>query len=67
MRQTLAFILLLALTGSAGSQVDPAKIAAVYQQQRNITADSLAQCAVTVGDLQARIAELEKKLSEAGK
>jgi hypothetical protein len=44
---------------------DPAKLAPVYQQQRNAEADGRAQCFALVLDQQARIAELEKQLAAA--
>jgi hypothetical protein len=44
---------------------DPAKLAPLYRQQRDISNDAIAACAVATGDLQAKIAELEKKLTEA--
>jgi len=46
---------------------DASKLAPVYQQQRNAEADGRAQCYAIVLDLQARIAELEKKLAETPK
>jgi hypothetical protein len=49
----------------AQMQSDPVKLAPIYQQQRNIEADARAQCFVIVGDLQVKIADLEKKLAEA--
>lgn len=42
---------------------DPAKIAPIYQQQRNAEADGRAQCYAIVIDLQAKITELEKQLA----
>ena len=44
---------------------DAAKIAPIYQQQRNAEADGRAMCIAIVGDLQARIADLEKQLTDA--
>jgi hypothetical protein len=46
---------------------DLSKLAPVYQQQRNAEADGRAQCYAIVVDLQARIADLEKQLTEAKK
>jgi uncharacterized protein YceH (UPF0502 family) len=37
----------------------------MLQQQRNAALDAVANCAAMTQDLQARIAELERKLAEA--
>lgn len=50
---------------AAQPAVDPAKLAPVYQQQRNAEADGKAQCYAVVFDQQARIIELEKQLAAA--
>lgn len=64
----VCFIILSAGTGIAlAQQPDPAKLLSVVAAQRNSAADGVAQCSVMVGDLQARIAELEKQISEAKK
>jgi hypothetical protein len=47
------------------SAQDAAKLAPIYQQQRNMANDSIAQCSVIVADLQAKIADLEKQLAAA--
>ena len=49
-------------TTAAQQLPDPAKLAPVYQQQRNAEADGRAQCYAIVVELQARIADLEKQL-----
>ncbi len=46
---------------------DASKLAPVYRQQREAEADGRAQCYAIVVELQARIAELEKKLAETPK
>jgi len=63
-------LLIIALTFFCASQAfaqqqDPARLAPYYQQQRNSANDSVAACAVMASELQARIADLEKKLAEA--
>jgi hypothetical protein len=60
-------VLLFAMPALAQQQgpPDPAKLAPLYRQQRDISNDAIAACAVATGDLQAKIAELEKKLTEA--
>ena len=49
----------------ASSQQPPdlARLAPIYQQQRNLQADGLAQCSAVVIEMQAKIAELESKLA----
>jgi hypothetical protein len=42
-----------------------AKLVPYYQQQRNSALDNLASCAAAVTDLQNKIADLEKQLSDA--
>lgn len=63
LRLVLLALLASLLTADA-QQADPAKLAPMYRQQRDQANDTLAACAVAVTDLQARIAELEKKLAE---
>jgi phage shock protein A len=46
-------------------QSDPAKLAPVYRQQRDLANDQIANCAVSLADLQAKIADLEKQLAAA--
>jgi hypothetical protein len=63
----LALLALLFASPALAQQSDPVKLAPIYQQQRNMAHDQIAACAISVTDLQARIAELEKKLAEATK
>jgi hypothetical protein len=61
--------ILLALIASPAlaqqQQPDPAKLAPLYRQQRDVANDSIAACVAAAADLQAKIVELEKKLAEA--
>lgn len=60
------FALVLAASPAFAQQLpDASKLAPVYQQQRNIFADGMAQCYVQVADLQAKIADLERQLAAA--
>ncbi len=63
----IRMVLLLASSAAVAQQPfpDAAKIAPVYQQQRNAEADGRAVCVAIVGDLQARIADLERQLTDA--
>ena len=67
MRKILISISVPALISSASAQQlpDAAKLAPLYQQQRNAEADGRAQCYAVVLELQVRVAELEKQLAEA--
>jgi len=68
MARLAAFLLGSLLSSAVAQQLpDVTKLAPVYQQQRNAEADGRAQCYAIVLDLQARIAELEKKLAETTK
>jgi phage shock protein A len=64
MRLTVTALALLLASPALAQQPDPAKLAPLYRQQRDFANDNVAACAVTVTDLQAKIAELEKKLAE---
>jgi hypothetical protein len=44
---------------------DAAKLAPIYEQQRNAEANGRAECYAIMTDLQARVAELEKELAQA--
>lgn len=46
-------------------QPDPAKLGSVLRQQRDMANDAVAQCSIVVGDLQAKVADLEKQLAAA--
>jgi hypothetical protein len=55
------------LSGPAFAQQqppEPAKLAPLYQQQRNSALDGLAACVAASSDLQAKISDLEKKLAQ---
>lgn len=63
----LAILLVVLVSPVQAQQSDAAKLAPLYQQQRNSALDGMASCAALVVELQARIAELEKKLADAPK
>ncbi len=63
----IAALFLAPLAATAQQAPDVSKLAPMYQQQRNAEADGRAQCYAIVVELQARIAELEKKLAETPK
>lgn len=63
----LFLVLCLAAVPATAQQLDPVKLGSAYQQQRNMAYDSVAQCAVSVSDLQMKIADLERQLAEAKK
>jgi hypothetical protein len=67
MRAIILAVLLVASPALAQQQPDPAKLAPLYRQQRDMANDQIAACAVSVSDLQAKIAEMEKKLTETKK
>jgi hypothetical protein len=52
-------------SANAQTSFDPAKLAPLYQQQRNAEADGKAQCYAIVLDQQARIKDLEQQLAAA--
>ena len=56
---------LLAAPPALAQQQDQAKLAPIYQQQRNSALDGVASCALSIADLQRQIADLEKKLAAA--
>jgi hypothetical protein len=64
MKRVVLLAALLA-TPVLAQQIDPAKVAPFYRQQRDVANDGVAACTVIVMDLQAKIAELERKLAEA--
>ena len=55
--------LLVLISGQAFAQEQNAKLSPYYQQQRNTALDNLASCAALVNELQAKIADLEKKVA----
>jgi uncharacterized protein YlxW (UPF0749 family) len=60
--------ILIAASSAASAQTNAAsqaKLVPYYQQQRNSALDNLASCAAAVTDLQNKIADLEKQLSDA--
>lgn len=64
MRSVIALCLALAASSAFAQQPpDPAKLAQVYRQQREQAADGIAACSIIASDLQAKIAELEKRLA----
>ena len=63
----LAILLVVLASPVQAQQSDAAKLAPLYQQQRNSALDGMASCAALVAELQARLAELEKKLADAPK
>jgi hypothetical protein len=66
MKRLIVFACLIASPAfGQQQQPDPAKLAPLLRQQRDIANDSIAVCSATVIDLQARVAELEKRLPEA--
>ena len=65
MERMIIFLALLSTPALSQQIPDASKLAPIYQQQRNLYADGMAQCYVQVTDLQARIAELEKQLAAA--
>lgn len=62
-----ALLLSVAPAWSQQQQSDAVRLAPLYQQQRNNALDGMASCAALVADLQARLAELEKKIADATK
>jgi len=63
----IAVQLLMTAAAVAQQQPDPAKLAPLYRQQRDMANDQVANCAASLAEFQAKIAELEKKLAEAQK
>lgn len=59
-----ALALVISVSAALAQNVDPAKLNAVLQAQRNNATDAVAQCSVLAGDQQARISELEKQIAE---
>ena len=64
----IAAIVMCSTSALAQQQSDPAKLAPLYRQQRDIANDAIAACAVASGDLakenealKARVKELEPK------
>jgi hypothetical protein len=55
----------VALAQQPSASSTAAKLVPYYQQQRNSALDNLASCAAAVSDLQSKIADLEKQLSDA--
>jgi hypothetical protein len=60
----ISALLVFAAPALAQQQQDPAKLAPLFQRQRNNALDDVAGCALVVIDLQTKISELEKKLAE---
>lgn len=65
MKKIVLGLVLLASPALAQQQTDPAKLLPLIRQQREVANDSIAACVAAAGEMQTRIAELEKKLAEA--
>jgi hypothetical protein len=61
----IALLAILVTSPALAQQVELAKLVPLLRQQRDFANDGVAACAVTVSDLQAKVAELEKKLAAA--